>query len=167
MPAPLNPQYGAAVGIAGYAGYWGIPRGTTIAYIHAGITRTLTVFKAIDKGNNADISESHGNNGEWLAARYRNKRIEVRISAIPKGNKETDALAIAADPPFPNDLHSIVSTDDSQLNHPVNGAVYYFRQTGKCDTSYTPEGEAVFSFDVIMYIDDNGVPIPLVTLADQ
>lgn len=172
MPGAANPQYGGAVGISGYAGKWGIPRGTTIGYTTSqGIARSLFVFKSLDKGTTADVSDSHGNDGEWLESRARNKRVTLRVSAILKGSKGSDAQAIASDAPFPNQLFSVVSNaaaqqGDPQVNFPFAGGLYYWRQTGECGTSYTPEGEAAFSFDLVMYVDDNGNPIPIGILAD-
>jgi hypothetical protein len=126
------------------------------------------VFKSLDKGTGADISESHGNDGEWLESRSRNKRVTLRVSAILKGSKGSDAQTIAADAPFPNQLFSVSSPvpGDPQISFPFSAGSYYWRQTGECSTSYTPEGEAAFSFDLIMYIDDNGNPIPVGLLAD-
>jgi hypothetical protein len=154
---------GKQIGVAGNAPYRGIPVGAILEFkgYKDGLAHQLKIFNSIDKGHDADVAQTNGNKGEFLASRRRNMRREVRIEGKPVGATAAAALDIAANPPMRNDLVEIKSaTEDADLNS-TNYII-----NSRVDVRYTPEGEAVMSMDLLCYLDDAGAPIALTVLAD-
>ena len=153
-------QVGVAIGQAGSATLKRLPAGTNIAYTHGANTYNLTLFNSIDKGLDADTAQTTGNAGEWLAERKRNQRIDVHIEAKPAGNKTTDAVKIVKDPPVKLDTLTITASEDTQLN----GTVWYVNS--KVDVRYSPDNDAILSFDAILRLDDSGAPLAIAALPE-
>jgi len=155
-------QVGVQIGQAGYARAKGIP-GMTVTWVGpSATTRTAKVFNSFRKRQPADVSDSHGNRGEWLSAWRRNKRIEIQIEAVAVGAKASDAASIADDLPVRNDLVAITGATDTSLNT-ANVANPDYIVTSDPETSKTPDGDAVISMTLTCILnDDNSHIIPVV-----
>lgn len=156
-------RYGTTVGIAGNATVKTIPLGTTLTYT-GGASHSLTVFNSIDKGIDADVATTYGSQGEWLSDRKRNERIEVHVECKPvaaagNGTAATTAQSILSDPPKRLTIVTIATSEDTQLN----GTAWLVNS--KVDVRYSPDGDAVMSFDLVLRLDDSGAAITPVALS--
>lgn len=144
-------QLGTAIGLAGAQTLKRIPNGTVISYTSVG-AHTLTVFNSIDKKISADVAQTTGNAGEWLAERQRNKRIEVHVECKPVGAATANVLAILLDPPTRLTPITIATSEDTQLNNAGNWYI-----NSDVDIRYSPDGDAIISFDLMLRLADDGV----------
>ncbi len=149
-------QAGDQIGISGNAFSRGIPAmtinwaGPAAAAVHG-----ATIFNTFDKSLSCELNESHGNSGEWLAQRRRNRYLDIRVQAKPIAATMTLARVIAADAPPMGDYVAITGATDGSINS-GSSTTYDYRCTSAPQVSYTPEGETVITFDLKCLLADDG-----------
>lgn len=144
----------------------GIPAMTVTWNGISGTSRAATVFNTVRKKNDADSADTVGNVGQWLASRRRNKRIILTVECKPLAATMALAAAITADLPMKNDLVSITGATDTELNSSSTAAPDYIVE-GAPEVSYSPENEAIISFDLKCYLNDDNTHIVPAVLADS
>jgi len=149
-------QAGDQIGISGNAFSRGIPAmtinwaGPAAAAVHA-----ATIFNTFDKSLSAEINDSHGNSGEWLAQRRRNRTLNIRVQAKPIAATMALARVIAADAPPQGDFVAITGATDGSINS-GSSSTYDYKCVTAPSVSYTPEGETVITFDLSCLLADDG-----------
>ena len=167
-------QNGQGIGLAGHAPFKGIPNGTVVTWKGTpwdgtGTTHTATIYNSLQKSLAADISKSYGNMGEFQRQRRRNKRIEFRLDCKIEANTPTLALAILQDPPMQGDILALSNSagtgagvfSDTQVALGTTAIL-----EDKADVHYTPDGEAILSLNVVVYLADDGTALSIVALTE-
>src|SRR4051812_24547201 len=109
-------QNGDQIGISGNAFARGVPPMTLTWVGPSGASRSATIFNHFTKGYNRDVNQVHDSEGNWKRETHKNDRIELSAEEKFTGEKQSDARAVAADPPIKGQTATISGATDGTLN---------------------------------------------------
>lgn len=139
------------IGVAGNAFYHGIPVLTLNWTGRSGTARAATIFGQVTKSAGAEVATVNDLNGERLESKRRNKTIQFRFGAKPKGATSADALVIAGDLPQVMDKVTITGVAATETDLPCDGTTDTC-VVDSCEGTYSPEGEFVMDITVTKWI---------------
>ncbi|HVZ16289.1 MAG TPA: hypothetical protein VG897_04180 [Terriglobales bacterium] len=164
-------RVGRQIGVAGQARWKGIPDDAKITWTGSvsGNPRVGEVFSSLEVDTSAGVADGKDNRGAIVQKTITNDAIRVVATIIPVGAANTDALAIASDPPLQGSLVKVESgggspgaTNDPQMNlDPTNE---YWIVDSSAKRTYTPDGDPAISMTLLALLDDDGTIRPFESL---